>query len=200
MPAAAEQLPGRPAETCRLNSPAVQEALGINDQLLPGKHGISAGWRDRAQAGHTIGPFGRDTGPGATIWSWLRWLLSSRYPGPASPRSADQALAEVAEPAEAQESRRIAAAEPVLKLAEAGGFSGELQQASARPQQPRALGCLDFSSFSNFSNSVHGHSCCVARQEALVAAHRPAPDTSRQTSRRMVPFTLTGCSSRSSQP
>ena len=71
---AAEQLPGRPAETCRLSSPAVQEALGIDDQLLPGRHGIIAGWRDRAQAGQTIGPFGRDTGPGATLWSWLRWL------------------------------------------------------------------------------------------------------------------------------
>jgi hypothetical protein len=49
-------------------------------------------------------------------------------------------LAEVAELAEAQGICGFAVAEPLLKLAEVGELSGELQQASATPQHPEALG------------------------------------------------------------
>jgi hypothetical protein len=49
------------------------------------------------------------------------------------------ALAEVAELAEAQRFRPFAAAEPLLKLAEADGRPIELQQASAMPQLPEVL-------------------------------------------------------------
>jgi hypothetical protein len=48
-------------------------------------------------------------------------------------QSSDRALAEVAEVAEAQGFQSFAVAEPLLKFAEAGGFWGEVQQASATP-------------------------------------------------------------------
>jgi hypothetical protein len=51
-----------------------------------------------------------------------------------------QALAEVAEVAEAQRFRGFAAAEPLLKLAEMRRLSSEFQQTSAAHQQSETFG------------------------------------------------------------
>ena len=69
-----------------------------------------------------------------------------------------------------------------------------------RLSSPNTLDCFNFGSFSSFSKRVRSCSCSVPREEALVGAHLAVRDASRQTSRRIVPFTLVCLSSRTSQP
>ena len=60
---------GQPRAT-RLLAPAIEESVGVNDQLLPGVLTVMPRRRHLPEAGHAVGP-GRDRlGGRCRAWSW----------------------------------------------------------------------------------------------------------------------------------